>query len=406
LHFSDNGYSPQSYNCALTSAQASQLSSGTTSFQQSFLQSNMGINASGIKMFSNSYNSRVAYHMDYTYTWDNIQPNGGWQGTIKLDNVPDASGAPMVPPPAFRNADFNRRGLLLSSISVGLKDYECLFRDWQCNPKYTDILLSSNFYVTNNALRFDATNSQDVYQWISSPGPAWTMDCLFAIGSAFTGTGVKFKVDLMHNDISGGKVSLGVDNLGRFGIYNGGTFTVLPGLGTVAFSVDNVGDGTYTAPGDVLNVYRLRVVGNYTASTPYVNIYTSDANSLNLNHQALGQTYWVSGGPVSGKSAPETAFFYNYTAPVLLGQIALASGLGEQPPILNIASLGNGNVQLSCTNGFPGDTCYLLTSTNPAAGPGSWTLAATNTFDQTGSFSVSNPFSSNSPPMFYRLQLQ
>lgn len=406
LHFSDNGYSPQSYNCALTSSQASQLSSGTTSFQRSFLETNMGIIASGIKMFGNTYNSRVAYHMDYTYTWDKIQPNGGWQGTIKLDNVPDASGTPLGPPPVLRNADFNRRGLLLTPVSVGLKDYECLFRDWLCSPKYTDILLSSNFYGTNNALRFDPANNQYVYQWISSPGPAWTMDCLFAIGSAFTGTGVKFKVDLFHNDISGSKVSLGVDNLGRFGIYNGSTFTLLPGLGTVAFSVDKTGNRTYTAPGDILNIYRLRIVGNYNASTPYINIYTSDANSLNLSHQALGQTYWVGSKPVSGRSAPETAMFYSYTAPVLLGQIALAPGLGEQPPILKIASLGNGTLRFSCTNGFPGDKCYLLTSTNPAAAPSSWTRAATNTFDQTGSFSIPNPLPSNSPSVFYRLQLQ
>ena len=111
LHFSDNGYSPQSYDCDLTSSQASQLSSGTTSFQQSFLQTNMGITASGIKLFGNTYNSRVAYQMDYTYTWDGIQPNGGWQGTISLNNVPDASGTPLGPAPVIRNADFNRQGL-------------------------------------------------------------------------------------------------------------------------------------------------------------------------------------------------------------------------------------------------------------------------------------------------------
>jgi hypothetical protein len=405
LHFSDDGYSPQSYDCDLTSSQASQLSGGSTSFQQSFLQTNLGLIASGIKMFGNTYNSLVAHHVDYTYTWDSIQPNGGWQGTIGLNNVPDASGTPLGPPPVMRNANFDRQGLLLTPVSAGLDDNECLFRNWFCNPKYTGILLSSNFYGTNNALRFNAADSQNVYQWLTSPGPAWTMDCLFAIGSAFTGTGVKFQVDLFHNDITGSKFSVGVDNLGRFGIYNGGTFTVLPGLGTVAFSVDNTGDGTYTDPGDVLNVYRLRIVGNYAASTPYVNIYTSDANSLNLDHQALGQMHWVGSSPVSGQSSPETAFFYNYTAPVLLGQIAFAPGLGEQPPILNLA-LGNGLVELSCTNGFPGDVCYLLTSTNLAAAPGSWTFAATNTFDQTGSFSISNSLPSNSPQMFYRLELQ
>lgn len=66
-------------------------------------------------------------------------------------------------------------------------------------------------------------------------------------------------MDIFHNDIAGGKVSVGVDNLGRFGIYNGSTFTVLPGLGTIPFSVDNNGNGYYNDPGDVLNVYRLRL---------------------------------------------------------------------------------------------------------------------------------------------------
>ena len=153
------------------------------------------------------------------------------------------------------------------------------------------------------------------------------MDWMFAIGFAFTGTGVKFQVDLFHNHVTDSKVSLGVDNLGRFGIYNGSTFQLLPELGTVAFSVDSTGDGTYTDPGNVLNVYRLRIVGNYAASTPNVSIYTSDANSLNLDHQAVAQTCWVGGRPRQRcNPLPETAVFYNYTAPVLLGQIALRTG--------------------------------------------------------------------------------
>ena len=143
-----------------------------------------------------------------------------------------------------------------------------------------------------------------------NPGPAWTMDCLLAIGSAFTGTGTKFKVDLFHDDLAGSKVSVGVDNLGRFGIYNGGTFTVLSALGTVAFSVDNNGNGYYTDPGDTLNVYRLRIVGNYNAATPYVNLYTSDANSLNLTHRARGLSCGVNAAPASGQSAPGTVVFY------------------------------------------------------------------------------------------------
>ncbi|HEY1790644.1 MAG TPA: hypothetical protein VGJ73_21020, partial [Verrucomicrobiae bacterium] len=202
LHFSDTGWSPDTYDCDLTSAQASQLSSGSASFQQSFLQTNMGITASGIKMFGNTY-SGATYHMDYQYVWDGTAPYNNWTGTVGLNNVPDSSGTPLGPPPVLRDGDFDRQGFLVAPISQGDKDYQCYFRDWMCSPKYTDILWQKGFGGTANALRFDGTQSQEVYQWITSPGPNWTMDLLFAIGSSFTGTGAKFAVDVYHNDITG-----------------------------------------------------------------------------------------------------------------------------------------------------------------------------------------------------------
>jgi hypothetical protein len=367
------------------------------------LQTNFGITASNIKMFGNTY-SGTTYHMDYAYEWDSEAPYNNWQGTIGLNNAPDSSGALIAPVPGFRNGNFDRQGFLIAPISPGDDDYECYFRDWFCSPKYTDILWTPGFNGTSNALRFDGTKSQYVYQWVSNPGPAWTFDCLFAIGSGFSGTGTKFQLDLFHNDNTGSKVSLGVDNLGRFGIYDGGTFLLLPQLGTVAFSVDANGDGNYTEPGDTLNVYRLRIVGNYAASTPYVNIYTSYANSMNLDHQAPGQTYWVNGSPVGGQSVPCTAAFYNYTAPVLLDQVAIASGLAEQPPLISSVSAGHGQFILSGTNGFPGDTYYVLTSTNVASS--NWTFEGSNTFGTNGFFSVTNSIVPGAPQEFYRLQLQ
>jgi hypothetical protein len=405
LHFSDSGYSPQSYDCDLTSAQAGQLSGETTSFQQSFLQTNMGIIASAIKMFGNIYGSKVAYYVDYAYSWDDTNaPYGGWQGTINLSTVPDASGALLGPPPVVRNGNFDEQGLLELPQTSSTPN-ECLFQKWFCNPKYADILSHPGFNGTTNAVRLNPTNNLYIYQWISNPTPAWTMDFLFAIGSAFTGTGTKFKVDIFHDDIVGSKVSVGVDNLGRFGIYNGSTFTILPELGTVAFSVDKNGNGLYTDPGDTLNVYHLRMVGNYSGSTPYVNIYTSDANNLTVNHQALGLTSWVSGAPTGGQSAPETIAFYNYTAPVVLDQIALGTGLEDQPPVITSTSVGGGQVVFSGTNDFAGATYFVLSSTNLALPVANWTYEATNTYSD-NSFSFTNPVSAGSAQKFYLLKLQ
>jgi hypothetical protein len=123
-----------------------------------------------------------------------------------------------------------------------------------------------------------------------------------------------------------------------------------------------------------------------------------------LDHQAPGQTYWVNGSPVSGQSVPCTAAFYNYTAPVLLDQVAIASGLAEQPPLISSVSAGHGQFILSGTNGFPGDTYYVLTSTNVASS--NWTLEGSNTFETNGFFSATNSIVPGAPLEFYRLQLQ
>lgn len=404
FQFSDSGYNSQSYDCALTTSQAAQLGGGTTAFKQSFLQTNMGVIASGIKMSGNTYNS-VTYPVAYTYTYTSDAtnaPRNGWQGSINISDVPDSSGALLSSLPKLRNADFDRQGLLQVSISASLKDYECLFRTWLCNPKYTDILQHPGFAGTTNALRFDKTTTQYVYQWISSPTPNWTADFLFAIGSGFTGTGTKFKVDIFHNDIAAAKVSIGVNNAGQFGIYNGGTFTVLPELGTVVFSIDNNGNGLFTDAGDALNVYHLRIAGNYSATTPYVDIYTSDANSLTLNHESPRKSFWVNGAPVSNQSAPGTIAFYNYTAPVVLDQIAFNAGI---PPVITNIFLNNGNLILAGTNGSANVSYSLLSSTNLTLPVANWTRLTTNTF--TGdAFLITNPISSGAASGFYRLQLQ
>ena len=240
---------------------------------------------------------------------------------------------------------------------------------------------------------------------MTPPGPMWTMDCLFAIGANFTGTGTKFMVTLLHNDVTGSGVSVGVNNSGQFGIYNGGTFTTLPTLGTVAFSVTN-NSGTFTEPGATLNVYHLRIVGNFTASTPYVNVYTSDANNTNLDHEVSDLTDWVGNAPVSGQSSPETILFNNYNAPPMVDAVTVNQGIPiPAPAISREYTLINGTrLVFSVTNATPGIQYYLLSSTNLATPLANWTRVSTNTF--TGFTSLCSTASpTNVPQTFYLLQV-
>jgi hypothetical protein len=316
--------------------------------------------------------------------------------------VPDASGAPLVPVPVLRNGNFDRQGLLQTPM-VSSTPNQCYFQTWFCNPKYADILWHPGFDGTSNALRFDKTANQYVYQWITPPGPAWTLDFLFAIGSAFTGTGVKFKVDLFHDDNFGSKLSVGVNDQGQFGIYNNaGAFLILPELGAVAFSVDNNGNGYYTDPGDILNVYHLRIVGNYAASTPCVNIYSSDANNPALTHASLNLTDWVNGTPVSGFSAPETIAIYNYTAPVVVDQIIF---FGGAPPVIGSVAVNGRNFILGGTNSAVGSTYYLMSSTNLALPVANWYCEGSNAFSG-AAFSFTNPVPVGSSQKYFMLQLK
>jgi hypothetical protein len=269
------------------------------------------------------------------------------------------------------------------------------------------LLWQQGFDGTSNALRFDGTKSQEIYQWIYNPGPTWTMDFLFAIGSDWTGSGVKLTANVYHNEITGARVSVGVNNSGQFGIYNGGTFTTLPELGTVNFSSNVAGSTNYVDAGDTLNVYHMRLVGNYSAPTPYVDIYTSDASSLTLDHQSLGHTSWVSGNPVSGKSSPGTIAFLNATATVMLDQVSMTNWVRSIGTANIVGSYLQGNQFIITGTNSPGATLCVLAAIDLSTPLANWIRLSTNTIAGSN-FSITNVVvpAALVKQRFYRLELQ
>jgi autotransporter-associated beta strand protein len=75
-------------------------------------------------------------------------------------------------------------------------------------------------------------------------------------------------------------------------------------------------------------------------------------------------------------------------------------------PVINSVAVSGANLVLSGTNGVPGATYYVLTSTNLTIPVAAWPRIATNLFDAIGTFAVTNQASPSVAQQFYILQLQ
>ena len=79
------------------------------------------------------------------------------------------------------------------------------------------------------------------------------------------------------------------------------------------------------------------------------------------------------------------------------------------PPVTNprivMATLSNGSLIFSGTNGIPGATYHVLSSTNVALPVANWTRVATNAFGPGGEFSFTNSINPVVPHSFYALQV-
>ena len=75
-------------------------------------------------------------------------------------------------------------------------------------------------------------------------------------------------------------------------------------------------------------------------------------------------------------------------------------------PRFNVIKISGVNLVAGGTNGPHGGNYFLLTSTNLLSPFTNWARVATNPFDANGGFLFTNPVTSNTPVLFYLLQLQ
>lgn len=75
------------------------------------------------------------------------------------------------------------------------------------------------------------------------------------------------------------------------------------------------------------------------------------------------------------------------------------------PPVITNITPAPPGLIIAGTNGLPGTSYYVLTTTNLALPVTNWTSLATNLFDATGTFIFTNSFAPVLPQQYYRLQL-
>jgi cytochrome c peroxidase len=73
--------------------------------------------------------------------------------------------------------------------------------------------------------------------------------------------------------------------------------------------------------------------------------------------------------------------------------------------MVKVSTMAGNRLVLSGTNGVPGWTYYVLTSSNLAQPLNQWAITATNTFDTSGDFNFTNLMAGGLTQQFYRLSL-
>ncbi len=229
--------------------------------------------------------------------------------------------------------------------------------------------------------------------------------------------------------ISGG--TLMINNAGGSGTGSAAvtvaTGGILGGTGVISGPV-TVNLGGVLAPGNPLGA--LTISNNLTlaaGSSTFVQLQHSPRtnNAVNvggtlLEGGTLNVTNLGAGTLAAGdnfklfNAANYSGSFAGFALPPLTGKLVwntntlknsgTLSVVTLTPPLLSGVNLAGGKLVIKGSGGVSSWPFLLLTSTNLAAGR--WTTIATNQFDTSGNFVLTNTAGLNSPQTFYQLQLQ
>ncbi|HEX3717855.1 MAG TPA: autotransporter-associated beta strand repeat-containing protein [Verrucomicrobiae bacterium] len=188
----------------------------------------------------------------------------------------------------------------------------------------------------------------------------------------------------------------------------GGSATVSPaGAGTI---------GTLTATNEVTLEGNAAMEVNKTAKTSdqltgATIVYGGTLSVTNLaGTLAAGDSFTLfNAGTYSGAfsgiapNIPGPGLVWNTSQLNVSGTLSVTTG-SAPPPSFIAPTYSSGNVVLSGTGGTPGQTYYILSTTNLAST--NWVVIDTNTFTSGGDFGFTNAVSPSTPGEFYKLETQ
>ena len=283
----DSGYNAapgDGLDYMLDATEAATLNTGTVAAKQSLLSGEMDLTNARFKIVNPEYHgvTWAAAYRGYGAA------NQGYTNPVNISNWPATAGS-LATAPILRNGQFEFRGNRL----------RCWYLFGGSAP-----VDHPGLNGTTKAIRLASSSNTQFGQWMEPANPSLvTIHCLFAI-SSFTGTGVKFQVQVYHNEIANSYLAFAVNDAGQCGYMNGSTFVPVAALGTIQFSVDANGDGDYADAGDTLIWYQLRITVDYTTATPTFSVARGVANTASdYTYSASGLTGWVNGAPPTGSKA-------------------------------------------------------------------------------------------------------
>ncbi len=200
-------------------------------------------------------------------------------------------------------------------------------------------------------------------------------------GGTLGGTG--FIAGIVTN-FSGGTISPGSNNVGQLTLRSN---LFLSAGSAVNFDVGTTSDKLVIGNALVLGgVFNVANAAGFGAGTYTVMTYGG----------ALGGTVPVIGAKPLG---------YTITVNTNIGgQVRLIVQV-PPPPVFGNVQMNGANLVFTGSGGPTNGTFYVVTTTNIATPIANWTRVATNSFDASGNFSVTNSISTSAPQAFYRIQM-